>query len=89
MSSEKNFLPNGTPSTEGLDEHKAALAVIISAFGHGLRPDLPMEYLFDYVYNLVEEMVDGDFGVSNEDALQLGQLLADAVKPPTKDDTRH
>lgn len=81
-----------TPSTgadDPLPDDVAALAVIIAAFAHGLRPDLDPGYLFEYCLSLVQEMTNGIEGISNVDAEMLGQLVSDGARLPGKDDVQH
>lgn len=94
MSLERGFFKAGIPVTESnedppLQGDVAALAVIIGAFAHGLRPDLDPAYLFHYTLSLVEEMTNGLEGISNVDAENLGRLLSDGAKPAGKTDVRH
>lgn len=92
MSSRPILLKNTTPSTgadDPLPDDVAALAIIIAAFAHGLRPDLDPGYLFEYCLSLVQEMTAGEAGISNVDAEMLGQLVSDGARLPGKDDVQH
>lgn len=70
------------------ESDKAALALVLAGLMHGLRPDLPQDYLYDHAYSLVHELIDGD-GLSHADGIRYGGIISEMAAPSNKGDPLH